>query len=278
MKYLNKYMFALLAVSTMLTACGDDDDNYAVGEPTNADALNVYFEADQSIVMASTATSFDFTVSRNKDNGAITVPLTYHGEDLTPFALPQSVSFASGELQKTITVTCSDAMKMFNEYRIEVIIDPAYTTQYKAQVEGYPRATLDIVKEDYKTFATGTYTSAWTEVGEPATLEFSEILGMYRFKNITSGNLSYDFTVGDKPMTEGDFAGLYPITFGEGILKNGCVTSEDWAHPSYGIVTIYGDESAPSAYSKETKTYYLSIEFTVSAGSFGAYYDTFVAD
>lgn len=275
MKYLSKYVFTLLAAGALLTACSDDD-SFSAGGQTNTDSLNVFFEVDQSIVMVSTATSFDFTVKRNKDNGAISVPLTYHGEDLTPFNLPQSVSFAAGEMQKTLTVTCNENMEMFKNYRVEVIVDQAYTTQYKVQVDGFPRMTIDVVKEDYKAVATGVYTNAWNDQSEPATLEYSEILDMYRFKNITSGNITYDFSVGKEAYTEGDFAGMYPITFGDGILTVGCATL--WSHSTYGAVKIYGDESAPSAYDAASKTYYLSIEFTVSAGSFGAYYDTFVAN
>lgn len=278
MKNLTKYMLALLSGAFLLTACGDDD-SFAPGPATNAEGLNVYIESDKSIVMESTASSFEFTVARNKDNGAITVPLRYEGENLDVFSLPASVSFAAGELSKTLTVQCSDAIEMFTDYKIQVIVDEAYTTQYDANPAGFPRAILDIVKEDYKVFATGTYTSAWTEEDEPATLEYSEIKGSYRFKNATSGNFTYEFSVGDEPIADetSDFNGLYPITYSKAFDATGWVTSEDWAHPDYGMVTIYPG-SDPSAYDAENKTYYLSIEFTVSAGSFGSYYDVFVAE
>ena len=132
-------------------------------------------------------------------------------------ALPSSVSFAEGELTKTLTVNCSEQIEMFKAYKIQAIIDEAYTTQYADNVTAFPRAILDIIKEDFKPFAEGTYTSAWTEMGEPATLEFSEIKNCYRFKKATSGLFTYEFSVGEETIDdeESEFNGFYPISYGE---------------------------------------------------------------
>lgn len=275
MKNLTKYVLALLAGVFVLTACSDDD-SFTPGPATNADGLNVYFDSDKDIVLEATATSFEFTVSRNIDNGAITVPLRYEGENLDIFSLPSSVSFAEGELTKTLTVNCSEQIEMFKAYKIQAIIDDAYTTQYSANVTGFPRAILDIIKEDFKPFAEGTYTSAWTEMGEPATLEFSEIKKCYRFKKATSGLFTYEFSVGEKPIDdeESEMNGFYPISYSKDFEDLGSKTSEDWADPTYGIMTMFPGANE-SAYDAEHKTYYLSVEYTVSAGSFGSYYDTF---
>ena len=43
-------------------------------------------------------------------------------------------------------------------------------------------------------------------------------------------------------------------------------------------MTMKGNASKPSYYDPKTKTYMFAIQFTVAAGSFGTYYDTFTEE
>lgn len=265
-------LFMITCVVTLgFTACHDDND-VTIGAFTNADSLNVVVVTDPSVVMPSTATSFDITLQRNKDNGSISVPLSFYCGATGIFTGPETVNFASGELEKTITVNVSDNIQMFKDYLLEVVVDENYTIQYAAttDMEGAPRALFTVVKEDYKVVKQGVYYSDWIEDEEPAELEYSEILDSYRFNKQTSGAFTFTFSLG-----EADEEGTLPITYDDDFINNGSATSEDWADSVYGIMTMKGSTAEESYYDPDTKTYWFDIKYTVAAGSFGNYYDHF---
>ena len=271
-------MMVLGIISVAFTSCGDDDD-VSVGPQTNSDSINVVITTGHEIVMPSTATSFEITLERNKNTGALSVPISLRTGTRGIFSAPATVVFANGEKTKNVTISVSNNIKMFTEYYVEVIIDPNYTMQYDktTSMKGSPRAMFTVVKEDYKVVKKGSYSSWWLADPEDASLEYSEILGTYRFHKQTSGLFTYTFTLGDIVIdAESDMNGLQPITFTPDFIKTGCATSEEWAHPTYGIVTIKGNEDEPSFYDPEKKLFYFDIKFTVDAGSFGNYYDNFL--
>lgn len=275
MKDIMKYGIIMLAMAFGLTACSDSDDDITVGLNTNSDSINVGILTEGMVVMPSTATSFDIMFERNKDTGAISVPIKVYTDVSDIFTAPSEVKFASGELQKTITVNVSDKIEMFKDYIVEVVVDENYTMQYSLSTVT-SRSRMTVVKEDYKVVQKGTYLSWWTEKEEPAELEYSEMLQSYRFNKQTSGVFTFTFTLGEAIADEADEQfGMQPITFSDDFLKNGCLTSEDWAHPSYGMVTMKGYTAQPSVYDPDKKVYYFDIQWRVSAGSFGDYYDVF---
>ena len=277
MKKLYYLMMVLGIISVAFTACGDDDD-ISVGPKTNSDSINVVITTGHEIVMPSTATSFEITLQRNKNTGDISVPISLRTGTRDIFTAPATVNFTNGELTKTITINVSEDIKMFNDYYVEVVVDENYTLQYAKNtgMTGSSRAMFTVVKEDYKVVKKGKYTSAWTEEPEDAELEYSEILGNYRFNKQTSGVFTYTFTMGDVISDENDpLKGMPPLTFSDDFIKNGSVTSADRAHSTYGTLTIKGCNEQPSFYDPTEKVYYFDIKFTVAAGSFGDYYDTF---
>lgn len=270
MKTIKLFMITCI-VALGFAACSDDDD-VTVGARTNADSVNVVVVTGPNVVLPSTATSFDITLQRNKDNGAISVPLSFNTGAAGIFTGPAKVDFASGELEKTITVNVSESIKMFQDYFLEVVVDENYTKQYAVStgMSGASRALLTIVKEDYKVAKKGMYHSEWLKGEEPAELEYSEILDAYRFNKQTSGAFTYVFTLG-----EAGEDGTQPITYDDSFITSGSATSEDWADSTYGIMTMKGSTAERSYYDPATKTYWFDIKFTVAAGSFGNYYDKF---
>lgn len=275
MKDIMKYGIIMLAMAFGLTACSDSDDDITVGLKTNSDSINVGILTEGMVVMPSTATSFDIMFERNKDTGAISVPIKVYTDASDIFTAPSEVKFASGELQKKITVNVSDKIEMFKDYIVEVVVDENYTMQYSLSTVT-SRSRMTVVKEDYKVVQKGTYLSWWTDEEEPAELEYSEMLQSYRFNKQTSGVFTFTFTLGEAIADEADeLFGMQPITFSDDFLKNGCLTSEDWAHSDYGMVTMKGYTAQPSVYDPNKKVYYFDIQWRVSAGSFGDYYDVF---
>ncbi len=273
MKILSKLMTlsCVLAAAVTVSSCSDDD-NYTAGPQTNSDSLNVYFEKGTSdITLKSDANTFVVNVVRNTTKGALTIPLTtvtgngYDGLGKNLFTVPTQVEFKDGEDTAQITVNCTDSVKMFKEYNVEMSIPEEYTTQYKSSPTGQPRAELHIVKEDYANYAKGTYFSQFfgddSPYTEAAIMQYSKILDTYRFSNIVSGE-TFTFQVNKDNS----------ITFGFTETPTGYV------HSKYGSVNIKPSENEEykSYYSPDEKTYYFGFNYVVSAGSFGDYYEGFI--
>lgn len=269
---LNKIFLMAGAVMSMFMAVScSDDDNWSAGNPTNADSLNVYIASDNNVVLPVDGNTFEVTFARNNTNGELTIPVNFSTGTPEIFTdIPTSVTFANGASEATVSFSCISDLVMFKTYRATIVIDEQYTTQYADQATNMPRAELKIVKEDYKTAKKGTYLSWWTEVAEPAELQYSEILDSYRFASQTSGEFTFAFSLGDT-----DENGVQPIYYSDSFIASGSATSAEWAHPTYGVMTMKGSTKKLSYYDPATKTYWFDINFTVSAGSFGNYYDTF---
>lgn len=270
----NKIMILpLLAAAFTFGACSDDD-SWSAGEPTNAEGINVYIPTGDGadVTLSPTDNSFNVTIARSDANGELTVPLAtanangYDKDGNAIFTVPQTVTFADGEKEKTITVACADGMEMFKTYNITISIPESYTKPYADSEESLPRKELNIIKEDYAAFATGTYYSEFwgDDDGNPAeeqtSIEYSEIKDMYRVKNVMSGQ-TFTFSVDENNK----------ISFDDSKYSTGYVDS------SYGNVYISPSENEEygSYYNLDTKTFYFGWEYTVSAGSFGDYYEWF---
>ena len=266
-------MAGIAVMSLMAVSCSDDDD-WSAGNPTNEKGLNVYIASNNNVVLPVDGNTFEVTYVRNITDGELTIPVKFSTGTPEIFtSVPTSVTFASGQAEAKASFSCINDMEMFKTYNATIVIDEQYTTQYADTVVNLPRAELNIVKEDYKLFKKGTYLSWWTEEPEPAELQYSEILGSYRFSAQTSGEFTFAFTLG-----KADEDGTLPITYSKSFVNVGAATSAAWAHPSYGIMTMKGNASKPSYYDPKTKTYMFAIQFTVAAGSFGTYYDTFTEE
>ena len=272
-KFSKLMIFPLLAAAFAFCSCSDDDD-WSAGKQTNAEGINVYLPTSEgaSMTLAPSDKSFTINVARSSASGELTVPLKtanangYDKDGKSLFTVPESVTFANGEKEKTITVECSDNMEMFKTYRLTISVPEEYTLAYADSVENLPRKELNILQEDYKSFATGTYYSdLWadddgTPYEESATLEYSEIKKMYRFSNVVTGE-TFTFSVDEDNK----------IVFGDSKYSTGYI------HPSYGNIYISPseDDEYTSYYDPDTKTFYFGWEYTVSAGSFGDYYEWF---
>lgn len=264
MKTINKILgIALLAVA-VFASCTKEDP-YQPGQPSGK--YSVCFAGNPStIVLGLTDNQFEVTVS-NPNGDAVTVPLTSWCSKGGVATVPESVTFAAGETEKAITVSLKD-LEPFEEYLFKITIPDEYTQAYKVD-GGDAEFGVTFYQEDYKPYATGTvYDEFWyegmvTQDGEtPAkiVLEYSELLNKYRLANwldyganfVFSWDKEKDEITGDKQAT--------------GIV-----------HSSYGM--IYA-EVVPdnSGFDPEENALYLSLKWTVSAGSFGEYYNVFYFD
>ena len=259
----------LLSVLT-LSSCSDDDD-YVKGNQTNENGYNVYFSDDNS---ASTAIGFGDTELEIKlerditdNSAALTVPVKLNVIDNGVFTAPESVTFAEGETEAIIKITIDENMEMFKNYMLSLSIPEEYTHQYDVE-SGSPKFLMTIIKEDYKPAATGVYNNWYYEQEWEQVLEYSEVLDLYRLTDVIYEGTSFYFywkvaEDGSQKCYFTDSKGTKVDSFFSGIV-----------HSTYGNVNcnvLY--ENAMGML--QQNVFYFPFQWVVSAGSFGAGYDTF---
>lgn len=266
---LNKlFLMTGLAVMSLMAASCSDDDDWSAGAPSNAQGLNVYIGSSNNIAIPMDGNTFEVTYVRNNTSGALTIPVNFSTPTPEIFtSVPSQVTFNDGEEEATITITCSDEMTVFKTYKATIIVDEQYTTQYADTTANCPRAELNIVKEDYKPFKTGTYYSQFNETEDPGiVLQFSEKKQTYRI-SVENSEFAHTFTF--KVDGEGN------IIFQEPSIAQG------WAYPGYGDVYAQPATDKPSLYDPEENVYYFGFKYVIPAagvGFNGTYYDYFVVD
>jgi len=254
MKAINKYFMVAIAAFA-LVSCAKVDP-YSPGKP--AGSQDYYFaDYDAVQVLELTATTIDVIVERADASAAATLPLKTWCSTPSAASFPESVSFASGEKQAKISVTLGE-MNPFEEYKLTIALPEEYTQPYK-KTESYPICGFTFYKEDFKPYAKGKlYDDFWSGETIESTLEYSVLLDQYRIKGWLGYGTNFKFgwdgaqkftSVADKQPS-----GIY--------------------HSSYGLIsgTL---QPAKCKFDAEENALYLGINWTVSAGSFGVYYNVY---
>lgn len=133
MNIISKYTALALATMPILSACTDDDDNFAPGEPYTG-AYEIYFSSENSsyVNIAIENKSFNLTLIRKNSNTEVTVPISTATDVSEYFEIPTSVTFASGDTTATLQINVTDNVKTFTSYNIELIIAENYYNPYSA--------------------------------------------------------------------------------------------------------------------------------------------------
>lgn len=172
---------AMLVGAFAFSACSDDDD-YKAGEPAGEN--NVTFLTYSNPVMEKTATSFDVVLNRHTTQGTLSVPLE---KLIVPegWNVPETANFAAGDSLATITVTPAADMSLNTDYDFVLRVPESYTNSYMQKNGEVNTYKVEVVKEDYVLFATGTYDETFfTEAQWPVTIEYSPALDIYRIKSM----------------------------------------------------------------------------------------------
>ena len=266
---INKYflMAGLAVLSIVATSCSKDDDKYTPGK--EAGSNNVVFINESNQTLALTATEFTVELQRTNTSGDLTVPLEIL-QCSSVLTCPASVTFASGSATATLTVGVSGDAVPYDEYTLRVRIPEDYTNSYLIQ-EGTPQLNLTVMKEDYKPYAKGDYTSwffgdTW-EVG----IEYSEYLDMYRIQNLYADGYHYYYKLA-KPDDNGTIAMTMCNADGSKLASQAC----GYVHKTYGMVSTKWLSGNFTGYDPEEGAFCIPFQFTVSAGSFGSGYEYLV--
>lgn len=126
-----KYLFLSLLATVAFAACSDDETSPA--EPDVENCYDVYFpeqdNADDLTLDPSAPTSLEFTVMRNNDKDAITVPVEILASEEGIFTASEVV-FAEGQTETTFTVDFPQAA-LGTTYDCTVrVTDPQYVSLY----------------------------------------------------------------------------------------------------------------------------------------------------
>lgn len=234
-------IFGLLTIVASFAACSSND--FEPGTPATEGGERVYF-SDPSLINAEvglTDNTYEIELSREDGTNAITVPVksTCVGfENL--ISIPESVTFAEGEKTATLTISISDEMQTFTEYPITLAIDEAYTDPYADTEENgeYPRLAFNLIKNDYKDYAYGTYTSSLWEDSWEVTMQYSEVMDQYRLQDYASIGKSIVFTWNQET---GDIK----------LVDEYIGTGEDWG---YGSI-VFRIKDDPITFDGDTNTF-----------------------
>jgi hypothetical protein len=262
MKKYIRFIFIFIGVITtlMLNGCSEDfperEPSYVPGE----NIPEVYFPADNEydVEVEPTATGVDVSIARKNTSGAVSVNIS-KVDTADVFSVPDNVEFADGEELVTFTVEFSN-LKAFETYALELFIDEELTNPYTT-TEGTNNFKLFVVQSDWVDFAVGSYYSdffvdTWDQV-----LQYSEILDRYRFPDLWVSGVDYEF----------NWDGESEIS---AIAEVGNKVVTGYEHPTYGMVSATTDYDN-SSYDQNDQMFTFVREWTVSAGSFGEWVETY---
>ncbi len=275
-----KYIFILTALFAF-ASCQEESAPYEPGNPINKEGNNVYFseENPSSYTLTLADNQFTVVIERENDDKAISVPLTYFSETSGIFDGPKTVDFGAGETSKEISVLFQNA-DPFEKYNIQISIPEEFTNQYKDQ-PAYPIFKASVIQEDYAPFKTGYYFDYfWYEDGWDQVLEYSAMLDKYRLRDVWEVGADFTFS----------WDGDQTFAFDASKIPTGI------NHSSYGLISA-GPSADNCAYAADAATVerydnavfggtvcgashaiYFAFTWTVSAGSFGDYYNAFYFD
>lgn len=272
---LNKIFLLGLVAALGLTACSEDED-YTPGAPRTENAAEVNFEANPgSISLGAADTEFTLTVSREKTEGALSVPLIASQSVDGIFTVPATAEFADGEAETEIVVKASAGMEIMKEYKLYITIPEEYYDQY-GQDAFYPNMAITIMRNDYKVVAEGVYRCAFFDEEWEQDLEYSEALGRYRLNDLWYPGSKIEFTWDQEANV------VAPCQDALSAIGSSLGWETGYNHPNYGPVFAcplkYTNGAWAYDYIPSADAFSMYHAWRVSAGSFGNLQDAYFVE
>lgn len=246
MKKIMKYAYVVLAgvMAMAVTSCKDtyDYDGPGAQDPgafLSVDATTLKYAAEDAQILK-------LTLMRTNVGAAEDVKLTC---DNAHFNVPSSVSFSADEAKKTIDIPFAILGGTTEQVTISV-------AEENATVYGVKSATFTITRDFvWEYLGTGVY-QCWL-FGETWEQDVYRGEGTQMYKLPDCIAKGYDI--------------IFELTEdGQHLLKPIAKQETGYVHPSYGMVSV---EGAADDIQRDGNVIALPMEYTVSAGSFGAKYD-----
>lgn len=264
MKKIFSYSLIMMLGLLGLASCTSEYE-YDAPAPYNAEGTKVSFEVPTKVVIGLNDDEFQLTAKRSTTEGELTVPVIVNKAP-DCFSFPQSVTFADGADEATISVKVSEGMEPVKYYDINITTANEYLDPYKEDQDCFINLSTSIIKEDYAVVAEGIFHDPfWYEEEWEQVLEYSPLLDLYRLPDLFEMGFPMFFKWDGKDsskVTLCDENGKEVKTYPTGMI-----------HPSYGMVSW--TLAAKCEYDGEGDAFYFPVSFTVAAGSFGADYEVF---
>lgn len=142
----NKIFFGILAVSALtFTACSDYEDTDVRSPRANDDNVRILASNPASLELDPADAQFDLALARTSTNAA-EYKINVIQNDENAFVFPETVAFADGETEATITVKMADNAPVGKAVSYEIALDDEVAALYKADGVGSFAGTATIVK------------------------------------------------------------------------------------------------------------------------------------
>lgn len=260
-----KYTFGLLLsliTIASISSCSEESV-YTPGEEAAVEVSEYYFADGTETALTIGVNDKEIVAVINRANAeeAATLDLIVTNPNDTLFTIPETVTFEAGATSAELKIQVNDAIEFFTNYKFVVEIPEEFTNPYIVE-NNNPKLDFVVMRDDYVPYAYGVYQSWFFEQEWDAVLEYSEFLGLYRFKDCWMPG--YDVTF------EWDGASE-TFTMSEGAYASGYI------YGPYGMLNaeVY-NKGAINSYDPEAKIFKFAYTWKVSAGSLGAGYDYFI--
>ncbi len=245
-------------VALSFTACTEEVD-YTPATPSNVND-QVYFLASNSAapVMQKADTQFTVLVGRDNSSAAQSVPLKVTNPNADIFTVPETIEFAAGEAEKELVITTSEKMEYCKSYYLKLEIPSEFVNPYNTQ-DNHPVVIMNVMKEDFELYATGTYTSNFFGGSWAQDMEYSPATDTYRFPNLYADGYHYAFTWD-----------------GTSIKAAKSKVESGYVHSTYGMCSI---TTEATAYRADSKAFLFQFNWTIPDGrTFGSFVAQFVLE
>lgn len=243
---LRKYIYGIgVAMFTLFTSCDTDNMNDVFQETTLGAAFS--FGAQSVTFPATGYEGFDVEITRAHFNGAATINITATLEDGSALPaeinVPSELTFDAGEYRKMLHVTVGDIQSGVT-YPVAITIDPSAVSSFE---DAITTKVVSVYRDyTYTSIGTGKLISEFFGAEGEAEIQKADDIEWYKAISLYEEGYDVVFKIGedgktvtvDKQAIASDISG-YGTAYaaGNGTLENGVIT--------------------------------VTLEFTVSAGSFG---------
>ncbi|NCB67729.1 MAG: hypothetical protein EOM47_02655 [Bacteroidia bacterium] len=269
---LTALMFAV--VTLFVVSC----EEVVVREPSpdvNPESNKVFFpnQPTKQVVVAIDQKTVTIPIERGVFDKELTVNLKFSG--YKTISIPSSVKFDAGDKDTVVTITVGE-IELMKNYLVTIEVDQAHTNPYDTLYNktNFSILSLNLLREDFAPYAIGTYASEFFEDSREATLEYSPATKLYRFTDCWMPGYSVLFSW-NTDATDADNKNKVEIKGTLNADKSFVYIPTGYVHSTYGMVNAWYSRANLKYYNEETKTFTFPITWRVSAGSFGAYDDTY---
>ncbi len=276
---LTALMFAV--VTLFVVSC----EEVVVREPSpdvNPESNKVFFpnQPTKQVVVAIDQKTVTIPIERGVFDKELTVNLKFSG--YKTISIPSSVKFDAGDKDTVVTITVGE-IELMKNYLVNIEVEQAHTNPYDTLYNktNFSILSLNLLREDFAPYATGTYASEFFEDSWEATLEYSPATKLYRFTDCWMPGYSVLFTWNtDEADTEHKNEVSIQGTFNT--AKTSVYVPTGYIDSTYGMIYAWYNRADLKYYDEASKKFTFPINWNVilngAWAGFGRYDDTYTIE